>query len=174
MLFLTIYVFGSKVWSLTACRTRDTTQKAVLAWSTGLPQTRLCKFAKLIISRPVVIIATHYFHITLHLMMMHHHTKFGYKRLSSSKHFFCTKRRHTGQKDRQTDGQIGSDCSTPPPPLNFVMAGEGGYKNGVSWTHLWCGFPRKRKRNLCHQQSDQALHTYIWCNVTSRKELSSQ
>ena len=39
-------------------------------------------------------IATH-FCMALQLMMMHHHTKFGYKRLSSSHDIFWTKAEHT-------------------------------------------------------------------------------
>jgi len=39
--------------------------------------------------------------MALQLMMMHHHTKFGYKRLSSSHDIFWTKAEHTEkQMDR--------------------------------------------------------------------------
>ena len=50
----------------------------------------------------------YFFCTTLHLTTMHHHTKFGYKKLSSSERIFWTKPRHTA---RWTDRHCNS--STP-------------------------------------------------------------
>ena len=52
------------------------------------------------------------FRMTLQLMMMHHHTKFNYKRLSGSEDVVWTKYQHT---DGHTDSNIYNI-----PLLNFV------------------------------------------------------
>ena len=57
-----------------------------------------------------VCVFSHYFHLTVCPRNMHHHTQFGYKRLSSSEDIFWTK--PDRQTDRQTDGH--GDSSTPP------------------------------------------------------------
>jgi len=56
-----------------------------LASSTSLPQTRLHKFTKqIMVSWSVVTTESQYFHMTLQLTIMYHHTKFGNKRFGSS------------------------------------------------------------------------------------------
>ena len=51
-----------------------------------------------------------FFHMTLWVIVMHHHSKFGYKRLSTSEDIFWTK------PDAWTDRH--SDSSIPPKPLS--------------------------------------------------------
>ena len=59
--------------------------------------------------------------MTLQLMIIHQHTKFGYKRLSGSGDNIWTKSGHTdAQKHGQTDAVI------PIYPPNFITGGEGG------------------------------------------------
>ena len=70
-------------------------------------------------------IAHHFFHMTLWLMMMHHHTTFGYKRLSGSENIFCTK---PVDKDRLADRH--SDSSMPL-SHNFNTVGRGKYNKSI-------------------------------------------
>ena len=50
-------------------------------------------------------VTTHLFCMTFQVMMMPHHTKYGYERLSDSEDNLWTKHRHM---DRQTDKQAGT------------------------------------------------------------------
>lgn len=91
-------------------KTRDAVQQAeeLLASSTSLLQMRWRKFTKLCLGHcnaRNLIFGGRSFYLTV----MHHHIKFGYKRLSGSEDIFRTK---AGYTDRPTHGQW---VQYPPP-----------------------------------------------------------
>ena len=59
------------------------------------------------------------FHMTLHFMMMHHNTKFGYRKVE-------------WQMDEQTDGH--SDCNIA--PVDFITGREGDNKTSPGKSNM--------------------------------------
>ena len=102
-----IYLQSSSSCLFSMSETKYSTKTPVAlmsACTTSSPCTKLHKFTKPVPSWPTVIIATLrcvclfvcFSHDTLReLMTMHHHTKFGYKRLSGSEDVFWSKHRQT-------------------------------------------------------------------------------